>query len=45
MRWARAKYKRLRPYKRFKVWWFGIIEREPTLFAHWKLVRTFAGLR
>jgi RNA-directed DNA polymerase len=45
MRWARAKYKRLRSYKRFKVWWFRLIEREPTLFAHWKLVRTFAGLR
>jgi RNA-directed DNA polymerase len=45
MRWARKKYKRLRSYKRFKAWWFGIIEREPTLFAHWKWVRTFAGLR
>ena len=45
MRWAGKKYKRLRSYKRFKAWWFGIIEREPTLFAHWKMVRTFAGLR
>ena len=45
MRWAGRKYKRLRSYKRFKAWWFGIIEREPTLFAHWKMVRTFAGLR
>jgi RNA-directed DNA polymerase len=33
MRWAGKKYKRLRSYKRFKAWWFGIIEREPTLFA------------
>jgi group II intron reverse transcriptase/maturase len=45
MRWAGRKYKRLRPYKRFKAWWFGIIDREPELFAHWKWVRTFAGLR
>jgi len=45
MRWAGRKYKRLRSYKRFKVWWFGIIDREPELFAHWKWVRTFAGLR
>jgi group II intron reverse transcriptase/maturase len=45
MRWAGRKYKRLRSYKRFKAWWFGLIEREPTLFAHWKMVRTFAGLR
>jgi len=45
MRWAGRKYKRLRSYKRFKAWWFGIIDREPELFAHWKWVRTFAGLR
>jgi len=45
MRWAGRKYKRLRSYKRFKEWWFGIIDREPELFAHWKWVRTFAGLR
>ena len=45
MRWAGQKYKRLRSYKRFKAWWFGIIDREPELFAHWKWVRTFAGLR
>jgi hypothetical protein len=29
MRWAGKKYKRLRSYKRFKAWWFGIIDREP----------------
>jgi group II intron reverse transcriptase/maturase len=45
MRWAGRKYKRLRSYKRFKVWWFGIIDREPELFTHWPRVRTFAGLR
>lgn len=45
MRWAGRKYKRLRSYKRFQAWWFGIIDREPELFTHWKWVRTFAGLR
>jgi RNA-directed DNA polymerase len=45
MRWAGMKYKRLRSYKRFKAWWFGIIDRDPDLFAHWRRVRTFAGLR
>jgi hypothetical protein len=45
MRWAGMKYKRLRSYKRFKAWWFGIIDRDPDLFAHWRMVRTFAGLR
>ncbi len=45
MRWAGKKYKRLRSYKRFKAWWFGILDRDPALFAHWRWVRTFAGLR
>jgi len=45
MRWAGMKYKRLRSYKRFKAWWFGIIDRDPDLFAHWRRIRTFAGLR
>jgi RNA-directed DNA polymerase len=45
MRWAGRKYKRLRSYKRFKAWWFGIIDRDPELFAHWRWVRTFAGSR
>lgn len=45
MRWAMRKFKRLRSYKRFKAWWFGIIDRDPDLFAHWRWVRTFAGLR
>jgi phage-related protein len=45
MRWASKKYKRLRPYKRFKTWWSGVLHREPGLFAHWAWVRTFAGLR
>jgi hypothetical protein len=45
MRWAGQKYRRLRSYQRFKSWWFGIIDREPELFTHWRWVRTFAGLR
>jgi hypothetical protein len=45
MRWAGNKYQRLRPYKRFKRWWFGVVDRDPELFAHWKWVRTFAGVR
>jgi RNA-directed DNA polymerase len=45
MRWAGKKYKRLRGYRRFHRWWFGIVERDPELFAHWRWVRTFAGLR
>ena len=45
LRWAGKKYKRLRSYKRFTRWWRGLLDREPTLFAHWPWVRTFAGLR
>jgi RNA-directed DNA polymerase len=45
MRWAGKKYKRLRSYRRFQSWWFGIIDREPELFTHWRWTRTFAGLR
>jgi RNA-directed DNA polymerase len=40
-RWARRKYKRLRSYKRFRKWWTGLIDREPGLFVHWNLARTF----
>ena len=45
MRWAGKKHKRLRPCKRFKAWWPGVLDREPGLFAHWAWVRAFAGLR
>jgi RNA-directed DNA polymerase len=40
-RWATAKYKRLRTFKRFKRWWDGLLEREPGLFIHWRTVRTY----
>ena len=45
MRWAGKKYKRLRGYCRFQLWWLGIVGRDPVLFAHWRWVHTFAGLR
>ena len=46
MRWASQKYKRLRGYRRFKVWWLRIVESEPELFTHWRWEHnTFAGLR
>lgn len=45
MRWAGQKYKRLCSYKRFKKWWFGVVDRDPALFTHWRWVRTFAGFR
>src|SRR5208283_3286714 len=46
MRWAAQKYKRLRGYRRFKVWWLRIVESEPELFTHWRWEHnTFAGLR
>jgi len=38
-RWAGKKYRRLRSFNRFKRWWIGLIERQPSLFAHWKWVR------
>jgi RNA-directed DNA polymerase len=40
-RWARKKYRRLRTYKRFKRWWAGLLNREPSLFAHWQWVRAY----
>ena len=45
LRWAGCKYRRLRSYKRFTAWWSGILDREPSLFAHWRWTRTFAGFR
>ena len=45
MRWAARKYKRLRAYRRFTRWWLGGLDRYPELFVHWRLARTFAGLR
>ncbi len=44
MRWARKKFKRVRTYRRFKVWWAGLVERQPTMFAHWAWVRVFSWI-
>jgi hypothetical protein len=40
---ARRKYKRLRTAKRFCKWWTGLLTRQPGLFTHWRLVRSYAG--
>jgi group II intron reverse transcriptase/maturase len=40
-RWAGKKYRQLRAMRRFKRWWTGLLQRQPGLFAHWRLVRTF----
>jgi len=42
LRWARKKFKRLRTYRRFKVWWAGLVARQPTMFVHWAWVRVFS---
>jgi group II intron reverse transcriptase/maturase len=44
-RWARNKYKRLRVNKRFQRWWTGLLDREPGLFTHWRLVRDYDWIR
>ena len=40
-RWAGRKYKRLRTHKRFSRWWAGLLQRQPSLFAHWSAVRSY----
>jgi RNA-directed DNA polymerase len=40
-RWAGRKYKRLRTHKRFSRWWTGLLSRQPGLFAHWRLARSY----
>ncbi|MBF0527622.1 MAG: reverse transcriptase [Deltaproteobacteria bacterium] len=44
-RWAMRKFKRLKGHQRIATHWLGrIAQREPNLFAHWKLgVRPAAG--
>lgn len=42
-RWAGRKYKRLRTHKRFSGWWTGLLSRQPSLFAHWRLARSYQG--
>lgn len=45
MRWARRKYKRLASWKKLSRWWFGIVDRDPGLFAHWVWTSTSRGYR
>lgn len=40
-RWAGKKYRQLLAFKRFKRWWTGLLERQPSLFTHWQWVRSF----
>jgi RNA-directed DNA polymerase len=41
VRWARKKYRRLRAFKRVKVWWARVTNQDPDLFAHWRWMREF----
>jgi RNA-directed DNA polymerase len=40
-RWAGRKYRRLRTEKRYRKWLTGLLERQPGLFTHWRVVRTY----
>ncbi|MHB1726559.1 MAG: group II intron reverse transcriptase/maturase [Acidimicrobiales bacterium] len=40
-RWARNKYRRLRTHKAFRRWWVGLLDRQPSLFRHWKWVNVY----
>jgi RNA-directed DNA polymerase len=40
-RWAGRKYRRLRTEKRYRKWLTGLFERQPGLFTHWRVVRTY----
>ena len=40
-RWAGRKYKRLRTQKRYGRWLAGLLSRQPDLFAHWRLERSY----
>jgi RNA-directed DNA polymerase len=41
VRWARRKFKRLRSFKRAKLWWNRLQRREPNLFVHWAWMTDF----
>lgn len=44
VRWARKRYRRLRAFKRFKIWWNRLVERAPNLFAHWAWTRAYSWI-
>ena len=41
VRWARRKFKRLRSFKKAKLWWNRLQRREPNLFVHWAWMTEF----
>lgn len=41
-RWARNKYRRLRARGRVTAWWYGVVDRDPELFAHWQWARALS---
>jgi RNA-directed DNA polymerase len=41
MRWARRKYKRLRPFRKARRWWHELTARQPRMFAHWAWMNEF----
>lgn len=45
LRWAGKKYRRLRAFKRAYDWWWALIGRDATLFAHWAWTPGFLWLR
>lgn len=45
VRWARKKYRRLGSFKRVRRWWFGVVERQPELFFHWRYTALFEWIR
>jgi group II intron reverse transcriptase/maturase len=40
-RWAGRKYRRLRTQKRYGKWLAGLLARQPGLFTHWRLERSY----
>jgi len=45
VRWAGKKYKRLASFKRVCRWWYGLVDRQPELFAHWRVTSMFSWIR
>ncbi|MQB02038.1 MAG: reverse transcriptase [Actinobacteria bacterium] len=45
VRWARNKYKRVASFKRVYRWWYGLVDRQPDLFAHWRVTSMFSWIR
>lgn len=45
VRWARKKYRRLASFKRVYRWWYGLVDRQPGLFVHWRWTVSFSWIR